>query len=70
MFIVAMHAAPPVASDPAEKRSDATVKPKKAKRPTVWPKTAVGIVKSIYIEKTWMIILQQAILNGVSCHHG
>jgi hypothetical protein len=65
MLIVAKHAAPPVISGPAEKRSDATVKPKKEKRPTVFPKTAAGIVKSIHFQKTWMIILQQALGNGV-----
>lgn len=69
-LIVAIHAAWKVVLNPAEKRSDATVKPIKAKRPTVWPKTAGGVLKSIHIEKTWMIILQQSILNGVCCHHG
>jgi len=61
MFIVAMHAAPPVVSGPAEKRSDSTAKPEKVKSPTVFVKTAVGIVKSFHVKKTWMIILLQAL---------
>jgi hypothetical protein len=68
--IVAMHAAWKVVLKPAEERSDATVKPKKAKRPTVWPKTADGIVKTIHFQKIWMIILQQALGNGVRSRHG
>jgi hypothetical protein len=65
-----MHAALQVVSDPAEKRRNATVKPKKAKRPTVLPKTAAGIVKSIHLQKTWMILLLTALGNGVCCHRG
>jgi hypothetical protein len=65
VLIVAKHAAPPVISGPAEKRSDSTVKPKKEKRPTVFPKTAVDILKSIHLQKTWIIILPQALGNGV-----
>ena len=70
MLIVAIHAASPVASGPAEKRSDSTVKPIKVKKLTALPKTTVGIVKSFNVKKTWMIILQQALLNGLSCPHG
>jgi hypothetical protein len=65
--IVAMHAALQVVLNPAEERSVSTVKPKKGKRPTVWPKTAVGIVKPIHLQKTWMILLQQALCNGLCC---
>jgi hypothetical protein len=68
--IVAMHAEWKVVLKPAEKRSDATVKLQKAKRPTVWPKTAGGTGKSIHLQKIWMIILLQALGNGVRFCHG
>lgn len=68
--IVAMHAALQAVFNPAEERSVATVKPKKGKRTTVWTKTAADIVKSTHLQKTWMIILPQALGNGLWSRRG
>lgn len=50
------------------KRNSATDKPKKAKSPTVWPKTVVGIVKTSPFQKRWMMLLQGPLLIGLWWH--
>ena len=66
-LIVVMHVGLPVALHLAAKHNSATGKPKKAKNPTVWPKTVVAIEKTIRLQKTWMILLQPPPLIGLWC---
>ena len=67
-LIVVMHAALPVAVHLEAKRNSAIDKPKKAKSPTAWPKIVVGIVKSIPLQKTWMMRLLGTPLVGLCWH--
>jgi hypothetical protein len=67
-LIVVMPVAMPVVVHLTAKRNSATDKPKKAKSLTVWPKIVVGIVKSIPLQKRWMMLLQGALLIGLWWH--
>jgi hypothetical protein len=68
MLIVVMHVVMPAAVHFTAKRNNAIAKPKKAKRPTAWPKIVVGIVKPIPLQKTWMMLLQETPLIGLRWH--
>jgi len=48
-----------------ERPNDDTVRPSKVKKPTVRPKTAVGMDGVRKVKKTWMMQLQQCFLQGV-----
>jgi len=63
--IVVMPVAMPVAVHLTANRNSVTAKPKKAKRPTAWTKTVVVIVKSILLQKTWMMLLPHTLWPGI-----
>jgi hypothetical protein len=67
-LIVVTHVVMPVGVHLTAKRNSAIDKPKKEKRPTAWPKTVVGIVKSIPLQKTWMMLLLDPLLIGLWWH--
>jgi hypothetical protein len=65
---VVMHVVMPVAVHLTAKGNSAIDKPKKEKRLTAWPKIVVGIVKSIPLQKTWMMLLLAPLLIALRWH--